>query len=198
MRRCRCSRRRPSTSEPVAGRRGRKPAQDTPDGGPPSDPETRARDICLRQLTGAPRTRAQLADTLRRRGIDDDVAEAVLDRLVDVRLVDDAAYAQAWVRSRHTGRGLARRALAHELRARGVDDGHVSNALAGLDHDEERATARALVERRLRAMTGLPHETRVRRLAGMLARKGYPPGLAAQVVRDAVGADADADPSAFA
>lgn len=96
------------------------PTPDTPAAdGPPGDPETTARTICLRMLTAAPRTRAQLAEALAKRGIPDDVAQQVLDRLVTVGLIDDAAYAEAWVRSRHESRGLARRALVHELRRRG-------------------------------------------------------------------------------
>lgn len=162
----------------------------TPDevaaGGPDADPESAARIICLRQLTGAPRTRAQLAETLRRRSVPDEVAGRVLDRLSDVGLVDDAAFADSWVRSRSAGRGLARRALAHELRGRGVADELIADAVAGLDPDQELSNARDLVARRLPAMAGLPPEVRMRRLAGVLARKGYPSGVALPVVREAL------------
>src|SRR5690606_7567137 len=91
-----------------------------------TDPEAAAREICLRLLSASPRTRAQLADALRRKDIPDDVAERVLGRFTDVGLIDDEAFAQAWVQSRHTGRGLARRALAQELRHRGVADDTVT------------------------------------------------------------------------
>ena len=62
-----------------------------------------------------PRTRKELAEGLRRRGIPDEVADRVLDRFSDVGLVDDAAFANAWVTSRHRGRGLASRLLRHAL-----------------------------------------------------------------------------------
>lgn len=156
---------------------------------PDADPEQVARAICLRLLTGAPRTRAQLAAALTRRGVPDDVATAVLDRLTEVRLVDDGAFAESWVHSRHAGRGLARRALGHELRARGVAQATVEEALSTLGREEEVATARALVRRRLPALAGLPSEVRVRRLAGLLARKGYPPSVALGVVREALADD---------
>ena len=81
-----------------------------------------ARAVVLRQLTGAPKSRKQLEDALTRKGCPDDVAAEVLDRFEQVGLVDDEAYAQAFVRSKQAGRGLARRALSHELRAKGVDD----------------------------------------------------------------------------
>lgn len=154
--------------------------------GPSIDPEEQARAICLRLLTGTARTRKQLADALSKRGIPDDVAEHVLERFQDVGLIDDQAFANAWVESRHRGRGLARRALAQELRMRGVDAELVSEAVEQLDPGQEEETARLLVERKLRASRGLDRDRRVRRLAGMLARKGYPEGLALRVVRRAL------------
>nr|WP_101254967.1 recombination regulator RecX [Streptomyces barkulensis] len=158
-------------------------------GEPPADPEERARAICLRLLTGTPRTRGQLAEALRKREIPEDVAESVLSRLEDVGLIDDAAFADAWVESRHHGRGLARRALARELRHKGVDSELIDHAVEQLDPEREERTARALVERKLRATKGLERDRRLRRLAGMLARKGYPEGLALRVVREALEAE---------
>jgi len=158
---------------------------------PDADPLEVARAIVLRQLTAGPRTRAQLAQVLARRGVPTEVADRVLERFTEVGLVDDAAFASAWVESRHSGRGLARRALAHELRRRGVAEPTVAEAVDGLDPDRERATARALVDRRLPGTRGLSGEARLRRLVGQLARRGYPPGLAASVVREALSGEAE-------
>ncbi|MFI2205918.1 recombination regulator RecX [Streptomyces sp. NPDC020192] len=150
------------------------------------DPAERARAICLRLLTGTPRTRKQLADALREREIPEDVAEEVLSRFEEVGLIDDGAFADAWVESRHHGRGLARRALARELRTKGVDSALIDEAVGQLDSEQEEATARELVARKLRATRGLDRDKRLRRLAGMLARKGYPEGMALRVVRQAL------------
>lgn len=160
----------------------------------PQDPAERARAICLRLLTGTPRTRKQLADALKKREIPDDVAEEVLSRFEEVGLINDAAFADAWVESRHHGRGLARRALARELRTKGVDTTVIDEAVAQLDSDQEEDRARDLVARKLRSTRGLDRDRRLRRLAGMLARKGYPEGMALRVVRQALqeeGDDAD-------
>src|SRR3954462_5389499 len=156
------------------------------------DPESVARGICLRALTGAPKTRQQLAELLAGRGVPDDAAETVLDRFTDVGLIDDAAFARAWVSSRQSGRGLARRALSAELRAKGVDPEVAAVAVEAVDDDSEREAARSLVERKARAMRRLDRVTASRRLMGMLARKGYNGGLAAAVIREALdGAAAD-------
>lgn len=157
----------------------------------PPSPEEQARAICLRLLTGSPRTRGQLARALTKRGIPDEVAEEVLSRFEEVGLVDDAAFAGAWVESRHHGRGLARRALARELRTKGVGSAVIDEALGQLDAEQEECTARELAERKLRGTRGLEREKRVRRLVGMLARKGYDEGLALRVVRDALAAEGD-------
>ncbi|MEU5775529.1 recombination regulator RecX [Streptomyces venezuelae] len=155
-------------------------------GEPPTDPAERARAICLRLLTGTPRTRKQLADALRKREIPDDIAEEVLSRFEEVGLINDSAFADAWVESRHHGRGLARRALARELRTKGVESTLIDEAVGQLDAEQEEATARELVARKLRSTRGLDRDKRLRRLAGMLARKGYAEGMALRVVRQAL------------
>ena len=151
-----------------------------------ADPEAIARQICLRLLTSAPRTRAQLETALRQRGVPDEAAAAVLARFAEVRLIDDAMFARAWVDSRHHGRGLAGRALGAELRQRGVAQDDIQAALRELDPEQELATARELVARRLAATAGMPVPARMRRLTGVLARKGYAAGLAYRVVREAL------------
>nr|WP_245929939.1 regulatory protein RecX [Allonocardiopsis opalescens] len=166
---------------------------------PDADPESRARRLCLRLLSSQPRTRAQLAEALRRKDVPDDVSAQVLDRFGEVGLIDDALFAAAWVDSRHSGRGLARRALAAELRRRGVAEETVRDAVEGVDPEQEERTARELVRRRLPATGRLAAPVRMRRLMGVLARKGYPAGLAYRVVREALEADgaAGADLEAF-
>ncbi|MFE3942455.1 recombination regulator RecX [Streptomyces sp. NPDC059118] len=162
------------------------PSSSRAEKGEPRDPVEQARNICLRLLTGTPRTRKQLADALRKREIPDEVAEEVLSRFEDVGLIDDAAFADAWVESRHHGRGLARRALVRELRTKGVDSAVIDEAVGQLDSEQEEATARELVGRKLRSTRGLDRDKRLRRLAGMLARKGYGEGMALRVVRQAL------------
>lgn len=176
-----------------AGRRSRSRSRDSgspsssrAEKGEPRDPVEQARNICLRLLTGTPRTRKQLADALRKREIPDEAAEEVLSRFEDVGLIDDAAFADAWVESRHHGRGLARRALVRELRTKGVDSAVIDEAVGQLDSDQEEETARELVARKLRSTRGLERDKRLRRLAGMLARKGYGEGMALRVVRRAL------------
>ncbi len=146
-----------------------------------------AREICLRQLSVRPRTRAELAAALARRGISEETATEVLDRYDEVGMIDDAAFARAWVTSRHAGRGLARRALANELRQRGVDGDTASEALGELDETTEAQTAQDLVRRKLRTARGEPDAV-FRRMVGMLARKGYSPGVAIRAVKEALAA----------
>ena len=99
---------------------------------------------------------------------------------------ENSVYAQMLVRAKQSGRGLARRALAHELRVKGVDDDTAGEVLAAVDPLFERRTARLLVDKRLRGMHGLDVAVKTRRLAGMLARKGYPGDVALAVIRDAI------------
>lgn len=151
---------------------------------PPGEPEWAARELCLELLGRRARSRAELANALSRRGVPAEVADWVLSRFTEVGLINDRAFAETLVSSRHASQGLARGALAEQLRHRGVDPATVSAALAGLDEATEMSTARSLVRRRLSASSGLPLAVRLRRLVGVLARKGYPAGLAYRVVRE--------------
>jgi regulatory protein len=167
----------------AAGRDREPPDVDGPPE-PEADPESVARQICLHQLEFAPRTRAELAAVLAKKGVPDDAAEAVLGRFAEVGLINDALFSEMWVASRHRGRGLSGRALQQELRRKGVDDETAREAAGALDPEVEAETARALVRRKLPSTRGLATDARVRRLAGLLARKGYSAGLAFRIVKE--------------
>jgi regulatory protein len=153
---------------------------------PPSTSDTReeqARALCLRLLTARSRTRAELAGQLTKRGYPDDVSVRVLDRLAAVGLVDDADFAEQWVRSRRANAGKGKRALAAELRTKGVDGDVITAALAGIDADAERERAEQLVADKLRRERFTDDDAKVtRRLVAMLARRGYSQSMAYDVV----------------
>ncbi|MGV0792568.1 recombination regulator RecX [Mycolicibacterium sp. XJ1819] len=146
--------------------------------------EEQAKSLCLRLLTARARTRAELEEQLSKRGYPEDVTARVLDRLTQVGLVDDADFAEQWVRSRRVNAGKGKRALAAELRKKGVDDEVIAEALAGIDAAAERERAEQLVRAKLRRerLDGDDEVKVVRRLVGMLARRGYHQTMAFDVV----------------
>ena len=154
-----------------------------------ADPTGYARQVCLDLLAAGPRTRQELARALAKKGVPEEAAEHVLERFTDVGMIDDALFASLWVSSRHRGKGLAGRALSQELRRKGVDDEIVREAVTSLDPEQEEQTARALVRRKLASTKGLGTDARIRRLSGMLARKGYGPGLAFRIVKEELEAE---------
>ncbi|WP_350224190.1 regulatory protein RecX [Pseudarthrobacter sp. fls2-241-R2A-127] len=159
-----------------------------------------AKAIVYRQLTAAPKSRLQLARKLAERNIPEDVAKDVLDKFQEVRLIDDAEFADMWVRSRSQSRKLARGALRRELSEKGIDPDTAAAALEQVTDADEEAAARTLVERKLRPGTNLSdpaeRDKAVRRLASMLARKGYQPSQAFTIVNEVLGAvqESDGDP----
>lgn len=177
----------------VSGRRGRRgPARDGAPEKPPEDPAAYARGLVLDALSRSARTRGQLADLLARKGVEPELAEEVLERYAELGLVDDAAYAEAFTRSRHEHKGLGSRAIAFELRRRSVPDQLVQEAVSVLDAETEQATASRLAVQRQARMAGLPREVQARRLAGFLARKGYGGEVVGRAVREALAAAAEA------
>ncbi len=150
----------------------------------PGDPEAVARAICLRLLTSAARPRAGLAAALARKGIPEEVATRVLDRLTEVGLVDDAAYAQSYVATRHRHGALGAGALRDELTRKGIDASTAASAVAVVDREAEYERARVLLERRVDSAMAHGPDTARRRLLGLLARRGYSAELSQQVVRE--------------
>ena len=153
--------------------------------------DEQAHALCLRLLTARARARAELVGHLAKRGYPEDVADRVLNRLAAVGLVDDEDFAEQWVRSRQVHAGKGKRALAAELRTKGVDDEVIATALNGIDAGAERVRAEQLVERRLRreALGDGDDPKVMRRLVGMLARRGYSQSMAVAVVGDALAAE---------
>ncbi|WP_091512982.1 MULTISPECIES: regulatory protein RecX [Amycolatopsis] len=150
----------------------------------PEEAWKKAKEICFDLLAIRARTKDELRQALRRKGFDEELRERLLGKLDSSGLVDDAAFAEQWVRSRHTYQGLARTALVAELKRKGVDGEVAAQAAGEIDRESEEQKARELVRKRLRSMTAVDEQTAIRRLLGTLARKGYPQGLAYSVVRD--------------
>lgn len=150
-----------------------------------------ARGIALRQLAMAPRSRAQLAEKMAAKDVPESVVLDVLDRFEEVGLLDDKAFAEGFVHARQGNRG--RRALAQELRRKGIDDDTAEEALEVVDDESEEVAARALLQRPVVATRGVDRAKRQRRLVGLLARRGFSPGLVVRVVRDELGLDAAID-----
>ncbi|SUA46585.1 Regulatory protein recX [Nocardia africana] len=180
------------------GRRGSRRRSDA-DGGKRSDAaqsaaskagtEAQAKDICLRLLTDRARSRAELADKLAAKGFAPEVAERALNRLAEVGLIDDAAFAEQWVHSRHTFSGKGKKVLAQELRRKGVSDADAEPALAAITPADESARAAELVRRKLTTLPpDLPTDKTTNRLVSMLARRGYNQSLAYAVVKDELAA----------
>lgn len=167
------------------------PPEDPVARGDEADPEAVARKILLDQLTGRARTRSELATKLARKGVPAEIAERLLDRFTEVGLIDDSAFAREWVESRQQTRGLARRSLAQELRRKGVDSSVIEEALETVDPEDETAAARELVRRKLPSLQRFDEVTQVRRLTGLLARKGHGPGVAYRVVREEIAGAAE-------
>jgi regulatory protein len=155
------------------------------------DPEQVVRTIVLRRLSSAPRTRGELEKDLAQRGSDPDITAAVLDRFEEVGLIDDHAYARMWVESRHRSKALARSLLKRELTDRGIDRELAQEAVDQIDDDAEWQRAREFAVRKFRVRSGEDRLKAVNRLAGQLARKGYPANVCFTVAREVSAAVAE-------
>lgn len=149
--------------------------------------------VVMRRLNAAPRSRGELSKYLLDKEFDPTLIELVLDRVSSMGYIDDAAYAQEWVRSRHRSRGLAPSVLKRELISKDVDLELIEAALEQLSPDETQVRAYELAAKKYRSLMSVDHAVAVRRIASLLQRKGYPPGICFQVAKETVGAELDAD-----
>lgn len=150
-----------------------------------------AKEIVIRKLSERAHSRSDLAQALAKKQVPEGVVEATLAKFEVAGLIDDEDFARAWVQARSRSKGLSSRALANELRRKGVDDDIAKEVLDELDPEQERASAHRLVQTKLRAMSRFDETTKIRRLTGMLARKGYSSQVAFEVVRHELGAEAE-------
>ncbi len=159
---------------------------------PPDDPEGMARKVIYDRLAVRAQSRSDLAQALAKKLVPEEVASAMLDKFEAAGLVDDEEFARAWVQSRQRSKGLSSRVLAMELRRKGVDDEICKQVLAELDPADELEAAHRLVQAKLRSLARFDDPTKIRRLTSLLARKGYSPQIAFDVVRQELGAEASA------
>lgn len=177
----------PTKKERKEAREARRAAREAGEAEELSDDQWRekARGILLRQLTASDKTAKQLKDKLLEKDCPEDIADEVIERYAEINLVDDERFAKTWVAARARSRGLARGAIKRELRTKGVDDETAAEALEQIDDEAEEQRARELVRAKLRPESmGADRDRALRRLVGMLGRKGYNGGMAFKVARE--------------
>jgi len=155
--------------------------------------ESEIMSVVMRRLNAAPRSRGELSKYLLVKDFDPTLIEKVLDRVTSMGYIDDVAYAQEWVRSRHRSRGLAPSVLKRELIAKDIDIEIIETALGQLTSDATHERAYELAAKKYRGLTSVDHVVAVRRIASLLQRKGYPPGVCFQVAKETVGAEIEID-----
>jgi regulatory protein len=137
------------------------------------------------------RTRKDLAQILTRKGIPPEAATAVLDRLQEVGLVNDEAYARAFVASRQRTRPRGTRGLSSELYAKGVPRDIIDRVLEETEESEDPVeAARRAVAPKLRALSGKPPAEIRRKAEQFLLRRGFSYSAAREALRS-VGEDED-------
>ena len=130
------------------------------------------------------KSKGELLAHLKSRGIEDDVAQAVIFRLQDSGLINDRDFALAWASSRHSHKKLSKRIIAGELRQKGVTQEQIDEALDGIDDESEYRAAFELAFKKFNTMSRLEPDVQIRRIQSLLARKGFSFGVISRVLRE--------------
>jgi regulatory protein len=149
-----------------------------------ADPYSIANTIALNALVARAKSKGELLAHLKKRGVEDDVAQATIFRLQENGLINDSEFAKAWTQSRHTSKKLSKRIIAGELRTRGVDQSSIDEALDEIDDESEYRTAFSLGMKKYNTMSRLEPEVQIRRIQSLLQRKGFSLPTIARVIRE--------------
>jgi regulatory protein len=149
-----------------------------------ADPYSIANTIALNALVARAKSKGELLANLKKRGVEDDVAQATIFRLQESGLINDEEFAKAWTQSRHTSKKLSKRIIAGELRTRGVDQSSIDQALDEIDDESEYRTAFSLGMKKYNTMSRLEPEVQIRRIQSLLQRKGFSFPTIARVIRE--------------
>lgn len=143
-----------------------------------------ARETAMQQallfLGYRPRSKQEVRANLEKHEIPEDVIVATLERLEENGLLNDQAFAQAWVENRSSFRPRSRRALALELRQKGLADEIVQEAL---DEVNEDSLALQAAQKQAHRMTGLDWPEFRQKMGGFLGRRGFSYAVIAPVLR---------------
>ena len=149
-----------------------------------ADPYSMANTIALNALVARAKSKGELLAHLKKRGVEDDVAQATIFRLQESGLINDEEFAKAWTQSRHTSKKLSKRIIAGELRTRGVDQSSIDQALDEIDDESEYRTAFSLGMKKYNTMSRLEPGVQIRRIQSLLQRKGFSFPTIARVIRE--------------
>jgi len=144
------------------------------------DEEAKAYDAAVRFLGFRPRSRMEVKRYLREREVDDELAEKILERLSNAGYLDDLAFAHYWVENREQFRPRSAVALRQELHEKGVSDADIREVLSVID---QRSGAYTIAAAQARRWLGLGEAGFTQKVQSLLARRGYPYGIARQVAR---------------
>jgi len=144
-----------------------------------ADELEKAKLAAIRYIEYRPRSVREVEKKLRDKGYDDPVIQAVVERLQEVALLDDAAFARYWVEQRETFRPRSRMALQQELRQKGIGRQQIDEAVAEVDEYE---AARRAAQKKLSRWQQLDEAGFKQKMGGFLQRRGFP----YEIIRDII------------
>jgi len=173
------------------GRKKRKPIYDEELGIAPTEEQIekmqkQAKNVAYYWINQSDKTRKELYDKIKAKGITDDVANELLDKMVDLGYIDDERYAENFVTSKMTYEKLGHQAILYKLKNKGIEQHIIDNALLAIGDEDTEENARILAEKRLYPTRNLEKNKRIQNIAAFLARRGYSGSIAFKISREAV------------
>lgn len=137
-------------------------------------------------LNARPRSEAELRAALTKKKVPKEIQEEICSRFKEVGLIDDSSYASSLVnsRSRYSRQGAAR--IHAELRRKGISTEIAEEAVSQITETDELEAARAVAQKKMRTLRGESRKVAERRLAGVLARRGFSQSTVIAIVNESL------------
>jgi regulatory protein len=149
-----------------------------------------AMNSCMWHLGQGNKTRKELKDKLILKELPEDIIEETLDRLTEMKYINDEHYAESFVYSKQSFGNKGKGAIRQELRRKGVDSEIIETTLEAVSDEDERERATELVKKKLPSTRNLDRQKRMNRLVGMLSRKGYAGNIVFSVIKECLDEEA--------
>lgn len=138
-----------------------------------ADEQAKIRQAVYRYLSYRARSAHEVRTYLAQKDWDPELCEQIITECIQQGYLNDRAFAEEWVKSRQTRKGLGKNRLRQELQKKGIASKDIEGVIAQIDEEEERQKAMELAERRYLRIQTEPWPKIERRIGQYLLRQGY-------------------------
>lgn len=136
----------------------------------------------LKYLSFRSRSTKETKDYLLRKNFIEHTIDTVIQKLTDLKFLDDEEFAKAWIESRQKYKGRSKFILKRELRLKGLSEDMIEPLLK--EAQDDFATAQTLFDKKKKTLGKLPSQEFKKKMGLFLQRKGFSFGIITKLLHE--------------